>query len=74
MDNVFLYEKSIRILNERYDLAKRFKVDGKLDIALSVYHSCADYLTFMYELGLIDFKECCDLRNEHNDFFERVFF
>lgn len=74
MDKVLLYERGIHILNERYDLAKRFIVDGKSNIALSVYHSCADYLTFMYELGLIDFKEYCDLRDEHNDFFERVFY
>lgn len=73
MEKVLLYEKAIGILNENYEQVKFFIVDGKNDVALYVYNSCNDYLHFMKRLGLIDYKEFCDLIDAHSDFFDKYF-
>ena len=70
MEKVLLYEKAIRILNERYDFIKRLIVSGDRDVALSLYHSLYSKLDFMLELGLVEYDEYTVLIGYYNNFYD----
>lgn len=73
MQKVIYYEIAIAVLNEQYDMVKKLIVAGHGDLALSVYQTCANYLDFMYRLGLVDYSEYLELMGEHHNIFDELF-
>lgn len=73
MSNDLLFEKGLRILNERYDFIKRRIEAGERDVALAMYREVGHKLDFMLELGLLEFEEYRKLHDIYFDFYNIYF-
>jgi hypothetical protein len=74
MEVVGMREKSLAWLNDNYRRARKLFCDGDGEFAMFFYHQCDPVIKFLWETGIFDYEDYCEIRDQHRKFLDDIRF